>query len=207
MKKLFVVLMAVSLSVGLGGQAHAAKSDAYAKKWGTFAQMTFTGTGDDVVTFPKALKAGFVSSSYTGDSNFIIWSLDSSQSEAELLANTVGDYQGARSFGLGYMGKKASGLEITGEGNWSITVKPFSAAPKLPSAGAGDGVYKVSLSRNPIWKLGYTGNSNFIVWQNCTNGKTALVANTISDYTGKKVGVSGSCIIDVTGEGTWTIKH
>jgi hypothetical protein len=207
MKKIFAVLMAMSLAVGLGGQAHAAKPDAYAKKWGTFASMTFTGTGDDVVTFPKTLKAGFVSSSYTGDSNFIIWSLDSSQSEAELLANTVGDYHGARSFGLGFLSKKASGLEITGEGSWTVTVSPLSAAPKLPSAGSGDGVFKVSLTRNPIWKLSYTGDSNFIIWQNCTNSKYALVANTIGDYSGKKVGVSGSCIIDVTGAGTWTIKR
>jgi hypothetical protein len=203
MKKLIAILVALIFALSSGSTAIAA--DPYVSKWGTFKALTFTGSGDDVIELPAAVKAGFITAEYIGESNFVIWSLDTSLAQSGLLVNTIGSYAGKSEFGFGYSSKKTKAFEVTAEGDWTITVRPISSAPKLTASGSGDGVFKYS-GGVPVWKITHTGDSNFIVWQYCTSGRSNLVVNTIGAYRGTVRGLSGTCVVSIRSEGTWTIK-
>ncbi len=204
MKKIVAILAATLFAVSISMPASAA--DAFATKWGTFKAFTLSGFGDDVVQIPSALKAGFVTSTHDGESNFVVWALDTSLEKTSLVVNTIGTDPDVRDFGLSYGAKRIKAFEVSADGNWSITVKPVSVAPSLPSSGFGAGVFKVTLKSKPIWQTTHVGEDNFIIWQYCTSGSTTLVANGIGNYKAKKVGTSGSCILTVQGDGKWTIK-
>ena len=203
MKKLIATLIALIFAISSAPSAIAA--DPYVSKWGTFKAQTFSGSGDDVIELPAAVKAGFITAEYAGESNFVIWSLDTSLAQSGLLVNTIGSYSGLSEFGFSYGSKKTKAFEVTAEGDWSITVRPISSAPKLTSSGSGDGVFKYS-GGVPLWKITHSGDSNFIVWQYCTSGRSNLVVNTIGAYRGTVRGLSGTCVVAVSSEGAWTIK-
>ena len=205
--KVMAIGMALVLALAVSSPADAAKKvNPYVKKWTTFATQTYSGSGDSVLELPKALKAGIIKFTHDGERNFAVWNLNTSLEHNDLLVNTIGEYSGTRTFGLNFMSKKTKALEITADGNWTAVVSPMNSAPKFTGAGAGEGVFKVSLKKKPLWKFSHDGERNFAVWEYCTNGGTDLLVNTIGTYSGKKVGLSGSCIIDVTADGNWSIS-
>jgi hypothetical protein len=75
----------------------------------------------------------------------------------------------------------------------------------LTSTGLGDGVFKYS-GGTPIWKVTHDGQSNFAVWEYCTNGATNLLVNKIANYKGTIRGLGGNCIVSVVADGNWTFK-
>ncbi len=204
MKKILAVLLSLSISVAFSQPAIAA--DPYSKKWGTFSIQKYSGTGDDVISLPKTLTGGFISANHDGEGNFAIWALDNGLAKNELLVNEIGQYVGSAAFGVSWLGKKTKALEITADGFWSIEIRPLAKAPTLKNSGTGMGVYKVYLKSRPIWKMTHQGDSNFAVWQHCTSGGSDLLVNEIGNYSGKKTGLSGYCIISVDADGAWTLK-
>ena len=203
MKKIFAIL--ASLALALSASIPASAADPYVSKWGNFRAQTFSGTGDDVIQLPALLKAGFAVASHSGESNFAIWSLDSKLNQDSLLVNEIGSYSGEAAFGVGWSGKKTKGFEISADGDWTITVKPFAASTKLTGTGSGDVVAKYS-GGTPIWKITHQGESNFAVWEYCTNGGSKLLVNEIGNYSGKVKGLGGSCIVVISADGSWTFK-
>jgi hypothetical protein len=203
MKRSIAALFTLIILFSNGPAATAA--DAYVSKWGTFKAQTFAGTGDDVIEFTSAVKAGIVTATHEGDANFVIWGLDTSLTQNGLQVNTIGSYSGATEFGFGYSKKSTKAFEITADGDWTVTVKPIVSAAKLPPSGTGDGVFKYS-GRTPIWKVTHDGDSNFVIWEYCTDGQTKLVVNKIGAYRGTLKGLGGTCIVAIHADGGWAIN-
>jgi hypothetical protein len=181
-------------------------TDAYSSKWGTFETLTYSGFGDDVIELDKALASGIAEYSYTGSSNFIAIGYSSDMNMNDLMANEIGSVSGSTLFGVGYFkSDKTKFIEVTASGDWTITLKPVSKAANFSGSGSGTGVYKGNIKAGKK-TITYDGESNFIVYQWCTNGTSDLLANEIGSYRGSKLVKGGSCLIAVQSEGTWSIK-
>jgi hypothetical protein len=205
MRKFIAVTIAFLLTVSLSTPS-AAATNPYDKKWGTFSTLTLTGQGTDVVELPKAVSAGFIKVSHSGESNFIVHSLKSGLATHEYLVNEIGTYEGSVVFGLGWSKSKTIGFEVEADGDWSITVLSMSKAPTLTTSGTGTGVFKTTIKARKTVRFAHTGNSNFIVHQYCTTGSTQYLVNEIGSWSGKKIMAAGTCIVDVFADGNWSIK-
>ncbi|MBF8190567.1 hypothetical protein ITP53_33615 [Nonomuraea sp. K274] len=80
------------------------------------AAATYRGEGDDVVRIPVTSAAGIVKASHSGESNFIVWALDSRGRTSKLLSNGIGDYRGRVLLPAG-----ARYATIEADGAWSIS--------------------------------------------------------------------------------------
>lgn len=180
--------------------------DPFAKKWGNFPEVTFVGVGDDVIELEKELTTGWVSFDYVGDSNFIVWTYDKNMEMIDLVANEIGSISSSAAFGLSYFGaSKVKYIEVTGDGDWSLTLRPMVSAPVFKGSGDGSGVYKASIKSGKK-TLNHSGSGNFIIWQWCTNGKIDLLVNAIGEYQGNHLVKAGTCVITVDADGPWTMK-
>jgi hypothetical protein len=101
--------------------------------------MTYSGSGDEVVKFKKALtEPMLITTTWTGVSdNNTIYAYDADGNEGDLLVNTIGSYQGTNIINL-YDGDNVKALKIEGSGNWKITLKPLADAKSWD----GSGTYK-----------------------------------------------------------------
>lgn len=180
-------------------------ADPYAKAFGSFSALSFTGVGDDVIELPAALKQGFVEQTHTGSSNFAVWAIDKNMEKVDLLANEIGNFSGAATFGFGFSDDPIKYLEVTADGNWTINIKPITDAPAFSGDGVGSGVFKGSVTAGSK-TFTHNGKSNFAVWQYCTNGHSDLLVNEIGAYTGRKIVKGGSCVMAIDADGTWSIK-
>jgi hypothetical protein len=180
----------------------AAKGPSFYDKYGTFDTITQTGTTDGVITLPDA-KAGIVTAQFTGEGNFAIQGLDeTNQSTGDLLANTIGNYSGTSVYGMNSLGNTAKTLQVTGAGNWTITVAPIATAAALPAAGHGDGVFKYDGKATTL-NLSNTGTSNYAVSQYPESGMNNLLVNEIGAYTGAVPATAGPSVVVITSDGEW----
>ncbi len=170
-----------------------------------FTAVDFAGSGDDVVTLPTGGKAGMITATYKGDSNFVVETLDSSNQTGDLAVNTIGSYQGTTAYGIQSLGGDAVRLKVTASGAWTIHVAPLSEAPALPQAGKGDGVYQFTSSAAPTWAITHTGQSNFTVTEESGSTVMGLLVNEIGNYKGTVAGYSGPGLVIITADGAWTI--
>jgi TM2 domain-containing membrane protein YozV len=176
------------------------------KTYGTFAPVTQTGKGDNIITLPAGSKAGIVTATHDGSSNFSLSVLDASNaSTGQLLVNTIGGYKGTTAYGFNSLGKGTS-IQVTADGNWSITISPVSAAPALVASGAGDSVF---LYNGAAGKLTAThdGSSNFTLTEQ--TGETfhsGLLINEIGAYSGTVPLSAGPSAIVVGADGNWTLN-
>jgi hypothetical protein len=91
------------------------------------APQTFTGRGHSVPS-PFTLHNGIATFEMThdGHSNFAIWLYDKDGYRVDLLVNEIGAYSGSKVVGVtGSIGQASPGihyLDITADGNWTITV-------------------------------------------------------------------------------------
>ena len=173
--------------------------------FGTFAPVTQTGAGDNLVTLPAGATAGIVTVTHDGSSNFSISVLDAANaSTGQLLVNTIGGYSGTTSYGFNSFGDGTT-LQITADGNWSLTVSPISAAPPLAASGAGDAVF---LFDGPAGKLTAThdGSANFVLSEETGEAfSMGLLVNEIGPYSGTVPLSGGPSVIIVTADGNWTL--
>jgi len=96
----------------------------------------FRGEGDQIISYPINNPVIVDSVLRVGYGNFSVWSLDSSNTRVELLANTVGTELQRR---YTYKSPTAS-LEINANGAWVIRVMPVTYAKKWrPSTGSFSG--------------------------------------------------------------------
>ena len=175
------------------------------KQYGTFAPVSKSGSGDSTIALPTGSKAGMVTASYKGSSNFSITVLDAgNQSTGDLLVNTIGAYEGVSAYGLSSFGDGVK-LKITGSGAWQIAIAPLSAAPtmKFPVSGKGDAVYLYG-GKAEDWTITNTGKSNFVVTQYADFPN--LLINEIGSYSGTVPANDGPTVVTIKSDGNWAIK-
>jgi len=173
--------------------------------FGTFAPVTQTGKGDNIITLPTGAKAAIVTATHDGSSNFSLSVLDATNaSTGQLLVNTIGAYKGTTAYGFTALGKGTT-IQVTADGNWTIVINPVSAAPALVPSGTGDGVFLYS---GQAGKLAAThdGSSNFTVTEETNKSlHFGLLINEIGAYSGTVPLSSGPSVIVVGADGNWTL--
>ncbi len=131
-----------------------------------------------------------------------MWTVNDALEETSLLVNKVGPYSGRRPVNLEDIDDAAQ-LSIEADGNWTVTLEPFTSMRhfgKKGTFGAGDDV--VFLQASAVFNITHDGSENFIVWDYATDG-TELVVNEIGAYSGQHIMSEG--IIVVAADGAWTI--
>ena len=152
------------------------------------------------------MKAGLVSATHDGSSNFALSVLDASNAPTgQLLVNTIGAYKGTTAYGFNALGTGTT-IQVKADGNWTITISPVSTAPALVPSGAGDGVFLYSGSASKLTAT-HDGSRNFNVIEE--TGKAfnfGLLINEIGAYSGTVPLSSGPSVIVVGANGTWTLQ-
>ena len=173
--------------------------------FGTFAVITQTGAGDNLITLPAGATAGIVTATHDGTRNFSISVLDASNaSTGQLLVNTIGAYSGTTEYGFSSFGEDTT-LQITADGNWSLTIAPISAAPALVASGVGDGVYLFDGSAGKLTAT-HDGSRNFSIVEETDEAfSMGLLVNEIGAYSGTVPLSSGPSAIVVSADGNWTL--
>jgi TM2 domain-containing membrane protein YozV len=172
--------------------------------FGTFEVVTQTGAGDNLVTLPAGATAGIVTATHDGSRNFAISVLDASNaSTGQLLVNTIGAYSGTTEYGFSSFGEDST-LQITADGNWSLTIAPISAAPTLTASGAGDGVFLFDGSAGKLTAT-HDGARNFSIIEETDEAfNMGLLVNEIGAYSGTVPLSSGPSAIVISADGNWT---
>jgi hypothetical protein len=169
--------------------------------------FTRTGSGDTVFTVPAPYdnEATLVSAKYTGADNFIVQTLDSSNTMEELLVDTIGSYHGVEA--MDFDGTNPPDrIEVQATGPWSLILRDPSTAPTFGTyaAGNGDAVLAYNGSANTA-ALAYVGQGNFIVEQYDDTGDSAnLLADEIGNYNGT-VPIDSSGFVVIQADGQWSI--
>lgn len=172
--------------------------------YGTFASFSQSGAGDNILALPAGVTAGMVTATHDGQSNFSLSVLDASnQPTGDLLVNTIGAYSGSTAYGFSSFGEGTT-VQITADGNWTITVSPLSSAPLLTGSGAGDAVFLYDGGPGAL-ALTHAGSSNFVVIQK-TGGAFdfGLLVNEIGAYSGTVPLSAGPAVITIGADGAWT---
>ncbi|QAV70833.1 TM2 domain-containing protein [Salinibacterium sp. UTAS2018] len=173
--------------------------------FGTFDTITESGAGDNLITLPAGVSAAMVTATHDGGMNFVVNALDAdNEPTGDLLVNTIGSYTGTTVYGFNAF-TDATSLQITADGNWTITVAPLSTAPALAASGTGDGVFLFDGSAGKLTAT-HDGTMNFIVQEETDKAfSLGLLINDIGDYSGTVPLSSGPSVISVRADGSWTL--
>lgn len=189
-----LVLIAAALTV-TGAPAH--------------ADRTFRGTGDQVLRIKATTRPGLIQFTHSGEANFIVHTVNSRGKKEELLVNEIGRYRGTVLYNA-YGGKRIVGLSIQADGPWRAVFKPVAKARCWCSAtlrGSGDQVLKLSPTRGlRTMRATHDGEANFIVHAYDRIGRYGdLLINEIGRYRGKVLLPTGTRLVTVHADGTWTL--
>lgn len=172
--------------------------------FGSFKTVSHKGSGDDIVSLPSDSIAGIVKATYKGSGNFSIVVLDDqNDSTGELLVNTIGSYAGTTIFGRGFT--EGVKLQVSADGPWTIKISPVSSAPELETSGKGDSVFLYGGPAATL-TLNHKGDSNVTLYEDTAETfEMGLLVNEIGPYKGTVAIGAGPSVIDVGGEGKWTL--
>ena len=172
---------------------------------GVFDETTYTGSGDDVITLENSGYPALMYITYTGESNFIVYTVDSSGETVDLLVNDIGSYSGIVTDYTDY--EDVTMLSIESSGDWSITVKPLNSMEELVNGASytGDGVYYIDTEELTTLTITNTGDSNFIVY-GIGMDDSGLLVNEIGEYSGTVLWTESQCFLIIQSEGTWTVS-
>ena len=181
--------------------------------------LEFSGRGDEATQLFR-LDTGLMRCNYThvGESNFIVWLLDSQGNMVAGVANEIGSCEGSSAESIRSNGDYL--LAVTADGDWTFRCEANAPggqpSPRQPAAvaelsGYGDEAtdfihLESGLAR---WDYQHDGQSNFIVWLLDSQGNmVAGVANEIGSCEGSSadgVRSGGEFLLDVMADGNWTI--
>ncbi|MEV7625077.1 hypothetical protein [Actinoplanes sp. NPDC089786] len=170
------------------------------------ADVTYSGRGTRTVKLKPLAEQydHFAVISHRGSSNFAIWSVDSEGEEGRLIVNQVGTYRGARPIDLD---DEPAALKVEADGSWKIVVKVMSKAPAWPrtTSGRGDQVLRIAAAdAGKTAAFTHKGRSNFVVQ---SYGETPdLLINEIGKYSREVPIPSGTTVVAIEGDGSWTMK-
>lgn len=175
-----------------------------------FADISLSGTGDSVPTFdlPEGT-AAIAQISHTGSSNFSVISLAADGSDNDLLVNVIGNYSGTVLFDED-TGVHSVAFEVTADGAWTIVIQPVTAARSWDGSsaltGSGDDVVQISPPVEGLVSaaIQHTGESNFAIIGYSSSGADLMV-NEIGPYSGEVPIASGTFLLEVSADGSWTI--
>lgn len=111
-----------------------------------------------------------------------------------------------------YGGKKTTALEIKADGAWSAVFKPLSKARcwcAATAGGDGDQVLKLSPTCGlRAVRSSFIGEGNFIVQSYTRPGSYGdLLFNKVDSYRGKALLPSGTRLVTVHADGSWTVTR
>lgn len=171
--------------------------------------VTYTGVGAKVLKINKTTGPMAVTITHRGSSNFAVTNLNASGSQIDLLVNTIGTYTGTRLIDT-MEGQQTAALKIEADGSWSVTLKRVSQMPTWDGTGTwtgkGDTVILIksgSFTGLDSVKITNSGKSNFVVM---AYGDTQdLLVNKIGNYSGEQLMPSGTALLEIQSDGTWSL--
>ncbi|GAB2464433.1 hypothetical protein GCM10027187_35520 [Streptosporangium sandarakinum] len=194
-----LVLAAATLTTGAvsAGTAH--------------ADTTYRGEGDEVVRVRLTKTPGLLQLRHDGEANFIVFTVTPAGKKEELLVNEIGPYSGTVLYNA-RAGMGTAALEIKADGAWSAVFKPLSKARCWCTGtvhGTGDQVLKLSPTRGlRTVRSSFTGEGNFIVQSYTRPGSYGdLLFNQIGSYKGKALLPSGTRLVTVHADGSWSLTR
>lgn len=166
--------------------------------------ITYTGSGDDVIEIETFDLAWYLHIEGNSEArHFAIKGYDEEDNKTELFVNTTSKYSGD----VLDPSLKTKVLEITANGDWSITVAPILSLPMYVKGdtieGTGDSIVPL-ISSSSTMTIAYYGDSNFVV-REFTENRTNLLVNEIGAYDGKVKSSSDAFLLLVKASGDWTI--
>ena len=175
-----------------------------------FSPIKLSGKGNKVpkFTIPRDV-AAIATITNGGGSNFAVWSVAADGSEQDLLVNVIGKYSGTVLFDT-ESAQHSVAFQVESSSSWAITIKPvqmsrsWNGTSKL--TGRGDDVVMLVPSSHGLTTEGIThsGSSNFAVWSYGDDGRDLLL-NVIGKYSGQSLLPSGTDLLQIQADGTWTV--
>ncbi|BDZ64049.1 DUF4190 domain-containing protein [Agromyces mangrovi Wang et al. 2018] len=178
--------------------------------WGTFDDVSQSGTGDGTVTLPADATGALVQAEHDGDDAFQVTVLDSSGSATgDPLVDVDGDYEGTTAYGVSDASAAVT-LQITATGDWQVTVSQLSSASELPSAVSGEDdavyLYGGDAATLAATHSGDDAEDPFVVRQ---QSEQAFSSSALIDVTGNFDGsaplAAGPSVVTVQADEDWTI--
>lgn len=154
--------------------------------------ITLQGAGSqasEMFTLEGGLTTFHITAS--GRSNVIVWLVNDRGNEIELLANTVGTYDGVSGIGV-KTGQYL--LNVEAPSAWSVTIEQprptLGLSPPTNYSGSQPSVIgPLELGGLTRFQMQYSGRSNFIVWLVNSRGQEVdLLANEIGTFSGSVAG-------------------
>lgn len=175
------------------------------ERWGAFEATTQSGAGDTLITLPEGATGGIVTATHNGSANFALSILDASNAPTgELLVNTIGGYSGTTAWGINAFAE-GEHLQVTADGEWTITISPMGTAPALASSGTGDAVFLYDGGAAALAAT-HDGSLNFVVIEETdAMFSIGLLINEIGTYSGTVPLSAGPSVLTVTADGNWTL--
>jgi len=196
-----------TLGVRRDSAPHASPAASWARDaYGTFPAARLGGTGSRDVALPQGATAGLLIASHEGTGAFRLSILEGGQVRDEPL-HATGRYAGTTVFGLD-PATRGRTLRVAATGAWTVTVQPMQAAPPLPSAGAGDGVFLHAGGARSV-AVRHDGRAPFLVlqWSGATSGRNGVVAAADGAFSGAGTLAAGPSVVQVVAGGTWEIAR
>ncbi|MBW3588851.1 MAG: hypothetical protein KY429_05490 [Actinobacteria bacterium] len=149
---------------------------------------------------------------HSGSANFAPKLITAEGEDTELLANEIGDFEGAKAVGVP-AGEYV--LDVTASGTWEIVMEQPrpTTAPGLPQVfnGAHQAVSGLFAAERGLvrFEMDHQGDGNWApLLLNADGERIELLANEIGKFQGSKavrIPQTGIYIIDVTANGNWSI--
>ena len=179
------------------------------EEWPRFAELSFEGTGDDVIILEQPIDTIAIGTAEgtTELRQFAIWLLDRNGDYIDLPINTISPYTGT--FLLKGFDEPVWAFEVTATGPWTLSIRDLNQAPKISVgesfSSVGDAVFTVSptLGLTTMTLEGGDPDRQIAVWS--YGSSTDLLVNTISPYSGTVRIESGTEVFAVTATGKWEL--
>jgi hypothetical protein len=188
------------------GKAPENAGDYFAGAYPVFDPVEHTGAGDSIIDLPEGVTKAMVTAFSTDDAHFSISALDANnESTGDLLVNSIGAYSGVTALGMHELGGEPVKLEVTGGGDWTITLAPLSTAPELPESGTGDGVFRYE-GDAATWAISCGADSHFgVSYYTDADFEMPLLVNEVGAYEGEVAAGAGPGLVTITAGGDWTV--
>jgi hypothetical protein len=171
----------------------------------SWSAFTVSGRGDDVIDFSiPGDDVAALRIRHSGTRNFSVVTYTAGGRRLDLLVNTIGSYGGVVPVNL-YNGEEVGEIEITADGSWSIEAMPVTSLPRFGGAATGSGdTVLVNASGAGRLDISHSGDRNFIVLSH--GSRRELLVNDIGPYSGTVRVDSGSVLIEIRADGSWSIR-
>ncbi|MHB9150155.1 MAG: S-layer homology domain-containing protein [Thermoleophilia bacterium] len=169
--------------------------------------ITYSGTGDDVVTVSKdsGPALAYVTGN-AGGSYFGVTSYGAGQQYLDLVVNTTDPYVGIRPIDFG-AGQMTTLLEVEADGPWQIELHSLADARVLGTpgtiSGSGDEVIALRGGPTTVYVEGNDVGQYFGVFG--LGSTWDLLANETDPYAGRSLVDSGVTFLEIQAVGPWTI--